>query len=436
MKRNKILIISVLLTIMFSAISTFAEQNIKVILDGNPLQFDVPPQIIDGRTMVPMRTIFEALGATVQWDAENEKIIAIKDSITITMYINKKAVIKNGKSISLDIEPQIIDGRTLVPVRAIAECLNARIEWLQAEKSVKISNEKIFIKNDNWLDGGYYYLGDFKDDKPNGEGCAYYEDGSIRAEGSWLNGNLNGECTTYYNNGNIKRKGFFKEDMLNGYAKTYYENGNLQYDGEWVNGECQGNGKYYSESGELEFVGEFLNGQPNGKGTVYKNGKATYSGDYVDGVPNGQGTFFYENGRVQYKGEVENGLVDGTGVLYDENGNVTFKGKFKDGKTFESTSVTSSSSQSSTNNTNSTSSNNTSNSNSTSSSYNQTRIAQLERDIKQQQEKIQNILAEKNVKMFMGGQWVNTYDSSALASAQSELQSLQDQLDLLKAIEN
>lgn len=121
-------------------------ENITVTLDGEALSFDVPPQIIDGRTMVPMRAIFEAMGAEVDWDGQTQSITAAKygskEYTVITMQIGNSvftvthdliAANSNSfmrtKNIELDVPPQIISDRTLVPARAVAESFGAEVDW-------------------------------------------------------------------------------------------------------------------------------------------------------------------------------------------------------------------------------------------------------------------------------------------------------------------
>ena len=62
----------------FSAITVIADEEIRVVLDGQELYFDVPPQLINNRTMVPMRKIFEAMGASVEWEGTTQTIHAKK----------------------------------------------------------------------------------------------------------------------------------------------------------------------------------------------------------------------------------------------------------------------------------------------------------------------------------------------------------------------
>lgn len=117
------------------------EDEIKVLLDGAQLEFDVPPQIIDGRTLVPMRAIFEALGAQVTWDGDTQTVTAEKDSTVVEMAIGSAVMSVNSEEITLDVPPQIIDGRTLVPARAVAESFDAYVEWDSETQTVIISTE-------------------------------------------------------------------------------------------------------------------------------------------------------------------------------------------------------------------------------------------------------------------------------------------------------
>lgn len=89
-----------------------------------------------------MRKIFEALGATVEWIDSTQTITAKKDDIVIIMQINNITITVSGKEISLDVPPQLVDGRTLVPVRAVAEGLDAEVKWDDATKTVIITKEE------------------------------------------------------------------------------------------------------------------------------------------------------------------------------------------------------------------------------------------------------------------------------------------------------
>lgn len=103
--------------------------SIKVNVDGKVVLFDVAPQIISNRTMVPMRAIFDAMGASVEWDYNTRIIVAKKDSDIMKLTLNGFAEV-NGKKMKLDVPPQVVNGRTLVPTRFISEALGAEVNWI------------------------------------------------------------------------------------------------------------------------------------------------------------------------------------------------------------------------------------------------------------------------------------------------------------------
>ena len=144
MKANKIFVTLLTLALLFSmlALPVMAEQGIKVVLNGTELSFEVPPQIIGGRTMVPMRRIFEALGAEIEWAGDSQTITAVKNDIVIIMQINNNAMKVNGREITLDVPPQVVNDRTLVPVRAVAEGLNAEVTWDVETQTVRITTDR------------------------------------------------------------------------------------------------------------------------------------------------------------------------------------------------------------------------------------------------------------------------------------------------------
>jgi len=94
--------------------------------------------LISGRTMVPMRVIFEALGAKVDWDGSTQTAIGETKKTTIKITIGKDYLLKNDNIVVLDSPAVVISGRTLVPVRAIAESLDCKVEWYGETKVVEI----------------------------------------------------------------------------------------------------------------------------------------------------------------------------------------------------------------------------------------------------------------------------------------------------------
>lgn len=128
--------------LLFAVLTLFSTSvlasDVKVSLDGEYLAFDVPPQIINGRTMVPLRTIFEALGAEVEWDGNARTVSASKSNKFIVCTEGSTTMYVNDEAFSMDVAPTIIDGRTLVPARFVAQALDCKVDWDGTTRTVKI----------------------------------------------------------------------------------------------------------------------------------------------------------------------------------------------------------------------------------------------------------------------------------------------------------
>lgn len=118
-----------------------AKKETIVSLNGNSLKFDVPPQIVNGRTLVPFRKIFEALGATVTWDKTTQTVTAAKNNRTIKLRIGNKKYLLDGVEKELDVAGIIVAGRTLVPVRVVAESFGAKVDWDEKNRTVTIKGD-------------------------------------------------------------------------------------------------------------------------------------------------------------------------------------------------------------------------------------------------------------------------------------------------------
>ena len=118
-----------------------AVRPVSVTVNGVPLTFDQPPIIANGRTMVPMRAIFEALETTVDWQVGKQTVTATKDETTIIITIGSSLAFVNGREHSLDVPPQLVNNRTLVPVRFISESLGAQVDWVISSQTVAINQK-------------------------------------------------------------------------------------------------------------------------------------------------------------------------------------------------------------------------------------------------------------------------------------------------------
>lgn len=115
--------------------------GISVQLNGKTLTFDVNPVNISGRVLVPMRGIFEAFGASVEWDEANYQVKAKAGDREIVLPIGKEYASMNGETVTLDVPAQIVQGRTMVPVRFVAESLDAEVSWVQETSTVIIERK-------------------------------------------------------------------------------------------------------------------------------------------------------------------------------------------------------------------------------------------------------------------------------------------------------
>ena len=143
-------LIYLVLTLLFSfSFPAVAHPEVTVVVDGEALAFDVSPVIIQERTMVPMRAIFERLGAAVDWVQEEQIIIAAKGSLFVSLKIGSETMIVQDVAedavqtkILLDSPPVLIDSRALVPVRAVSDSLGANVEWIPETYTVRITTQE------------------------------------------------------------------------------------------------------------------------------------------------------------------------------------------------------------------------------------------------------------------------------------------------------
>ena len=139
MKKPFAFLIALVIAISLMPSMTLAAETVTVFVNGEHLEFDVDPIMEDGRVLVPMRGIFEAMGATVSWDNDSKTAVAARGDILLSVTIDSPTMIKNREPIYLDVPARIVDGRTMVPVRAISEGLEAKVEWNGENKWVLIT---------------------------------------------------------------------------------------------------------------------------------------------------------------------------------------------------------------------------------------------------------------------------------------------------------
>ena len=161
MKKKVLLILTAALTLGGTG-SVFAEDaqsnGISVYLNGEEMTFDSEPYIENGTTRVPMRAIFEGLGADVDFDAETKTVIAQKDGTEIKLTIGEDTAYVNGEANKLLVPAEIKNSRTMVPLRFVSEALGAQVDWDGETKTVTIASEnnekpaedKTYKSKDGW----------------------------------------------------------------------------------------------------------------------------------------------------------------------------------------------------------------------------------------------------------------------------------------------
>lgn len=114
---------------------------VTVYLNSNIISFEQPATIKNGRTLVPLRAIFEAMGATVDWNDSTKTVTSKLGSTTIQLTIGSNILYKNGTAVALDVPAQLINGYTMVPARAVAEAFGADVDWDGDTQTVYITTK-------------------------------------------------------------------------------------------------------------------------------------------------------------------------------------------------------------------------------------------------------------------------------------------------------
>lgn len=121
----------------------FTNGAIKIMVNANPVEADSAPLIIDDRTVVPIRAIAERLGYKVGWEAEQQLVTLTEKTgaVVLKFYVDKNVAYRNDEQILLDVPPVIRGSRTYLPVRAVAEAMFARVNWIDDTRTIVIIAE-------------------------------------------------------------------------------------------------------------------------------------------------------------------------------------------------------------------------------------------------------------------------------------------------------
>lgn len=165
MKKFMMVIMSALALCIALAASAYADEGIKIVINGEEIVSDVAPMTmpvyVEGkhsgdRVMVPIRAISEKLNFDVAWNQETKGITIYRDNNIYCMWVEKGTAFHLGglrfeKGYTMDVTPTVIKSRTLVPVRAVAEVLGAEVEWQGETKTVAIKYDLGELENNAGL---------------------------------------------------------------------------------------------------------------------------------------------------------------------------------------------------------------------------------------------------------------------------------------------
>ena len=126
-----------------TAMEVYAAQQIHVTVDDLRVSFpDQQPTIIDSRTLVPVRGVFEKLGFDVDWDDVTRTVIIERPDFTVLVPVGSRIFTTNGRQYTMDVPAQLINERTMLPIRAIVESVGYYVDWDDATNTVLITTNR------------------------------------------------------------------------------------------------------------------------------------------------------------------------------------------------------------------------------------------------------------------------------------------------------
>lgn len=141
--------VATILAVLMASTPVFANDTVRVFSNGN----EVADKgiIVDGRTLVPVRGVFEYMGYDVEWDnsTKTATLTNEKKNSVITLTNGESSFKVNDKTITPDVPQQIVDGRFMLPLRAVGEAVDAKVGWNQDTKTATINENNNFFKMDN-----------------------------------------------------------------------------------------------------------------------------------------------------------------------------------------------------------------------------------------------------------------------------------------------
>ena len=131
--------------LLFSSVCYAGSDDIKVYINNSCVNYDTTPVNINNRVLVPVRATFDALGADIEWFGEIQTVIATSGSTLIALKIDNPLLIvfdvqtQGIKTIELDFPPVLLNSKTMIPLRAVAEIFDYQVNWSEENKSIFIN---------------------------------------------------------------------------------------------------------------------------------------------------------------------------------------------------------------------------------------------------------------------------------------------------------
>lgn len=112
-------------------------------INGETVNSAVKPVVMNDRTLVPARAVFEKMGANVDWLADQQKVLVSLNSFKVELKLNDNTALVNGNPVAMDVPAKLINDSTMIPARFVAEQLNMKVGWKEQEKTVSIDNSSL-----------------------------------------------------------------------------------------------------------------------------------------------------------------------------------------------------------------------------------------------------------------------------------------------------
>ncbi|MCV9950634.1 stalk domain-containing protein [Paenibacillus sp. BT-177] len=150
MRINKKVWLALLAVLLLQATPSYAKPApltpvTTVYVDDRPLELTAQPLLLNGTTLVPMRQLFEAQGAVLSWNGSSKTVTATKNDTTLTYRIGEVTSTLNGKTLSLNVPGQIVEGNTMIPLRFVSEALGSTVKWDDLTRTIRIASADDFF---------------------------------------------------------------------------------------------------------------------------------------------------------------------------------------------------------------------------------------------------------------------------------------------------